>query len=63
MSVPHCISIFEGTFYKKLQDTATTSFVCYFTSAFTSADIILNNFSELHLTLSEKRVLSQISLF
>ena len=40
----------------------TTYFVCCcFTSAFTLADIIFNNFLELHIT-SEKRFLSQISL-
>ena len=37
-----------GTFYKKLQDTATSSFnPCCFTSALTPGDIIFYKFSEL----------------
>ena len=64
MLVLHCISRFEGTSYEKLQGTVTSSFVsCCFTSAFTSPDIIFYNFLELHLASSEKRFLSQISLF
>ena len=48
MPVLHCISRFEGTSYNKLQDMTTSSFTaCCFTSAFTSADIIFYNFSEL----------------
>ena len=52
MSVLHCrlyISSFEGTSYKKLQDSATGSFIsCFLTLAFTSADIIFCNIFELH---------------
>ena len=62
MPVLHCISRFEGTSYQKLHDTATSSFVSCFTSAFTSPDIFFYNFLEFHLALSEKRFLSQISL-
>ena len=51
-SVLQCISSFEGTSYGKLQDTATSSFVCScFISAFTSADITFYNFLELHSKL------------
>ena len=51
----HCISSFEGTSYKSLYDTATSSIIsCCFTLAFTSADIIFHKFLELHSTLSEK---------
>ena len=56
-------SNFEGTFYKKLQNIATNSFIsCCFKSVFTSADIVFYNFSELDLKLY-KKTLSQISLF
>ena len=42
------ISSFEGTFYKKLLDVATSSFVsCCFTPVFTSADIIFTTFQNL----------------
>ena len=53
-SVLHCISSFEGTSYKKKkQDKAASSFIsCFFTSAFTSVDIILCVL-EFHATLSE----------
>ena len=37
----HCISSFESTSYKKLQDRGTNSFISCFTSAFTSAYIII----------------------
>ena len=41
----HCISRFEGTPYKKLQDTATSFFYfCCFTSAFISADVNVTAF-------------------
>ena len=60
--VLHCISSFEGTSYKKLQDMTTSSFTaCCFTSAFTSADIIFYNFSEPDLKLFKEGFLSQIS--
>ena len=60
----HCISCFEGTSYEKLQDTATSCFICCcFISDFTSADITFNTFLELHSVLSEKRSSSQIFLF
>ena len=37
----HCISSFEGTFYKKIEDTTTRSFICCcFTLVFTLEDII-----------------------
>ena len=63
-SVLDCISSFEGTYYEKLQDTVAGSFISCFTSAFTSADIILSyRFLELHLALSVKRFLSLIFLF
>ena len=62
MPILNCISSFEGSSYKRLQDIATSSFFsCYFTitSAFTSADIFfLRLVLELHSTLSEKRFLS-----
>ena len=39
-----CISSFQGTSYKNLQDTATSSFTSYFfTLAFASAKIICPN--------------------
>ena len=60
----HCISCFEGTSYEKLQDTATSCFICCcFISDFTSADITFNTFLELHSVLSEKRSSSQNFLF
>ena len=46
--VLQCISSFEGTSYKKLQDIAITSFIsCCFTSVFTSADINFTTFQNL----------------
>ena len=55
MLVLHCISRLKGTSYKKLQDTATNSFIsCCFTSDFTSADkyLVLQVFIlNLHSTL------------
>ena len=64
MPVIHFISRFESTSYEKFQDTATSSFVsCCFTSAFTLPDITFYNFLELHVALSEKRLLSQVFLF
>ena len=63
--VVHCISRFEGTSYKKLQDIATSSFIsCCFTPAFTSADIIFYNFLNLiqNYQKKKKKKLSQISL-
>ena len=60
----YCISSFEGTSYKNLEDTATSSFISYcFTLAFTSAGISFQKFLELHSTLPEKRFSSQIFLF
>ena len=54
----------KGTSYKKLQDTATSSFIYYcFTSAFTSVDIIFQNFLDFHSLLSEKRFVTQVFLF
>ena len=65
MPVLYCISSFEGTCYRKLQDTAASSFIscCFTSSAFTSADIIFYNFSEHHPKLSKKGFLSWIFLF
>ena len=55
MLVLQCISGFEGTSYKKLQDIATSYFFSFcFTSVFTSADIVFYNFSELDSKLSKK---------
>ena len=65
MPVLQCVSSFEGTLYKRLQDIVpmesmesivTTSYFisCCFTSVFTSADIIFYNFSELDSKLSIK---------
>ena len=55
INILHCISSFEGTFYTKLQDTATSCFIsCSFISGFTLADINFYNFLELHSALSEK---------
>ena len=66
----HYISNFEGTSYKKLKDTANSSFIsCCFTLAyiitlaFTAADITFHIFLEIHSTLSEKIFSSQILLF
>ena len=54
--VVHCISRFEGTSYKKLQDIATSSFIsCCFTPAFTSADIIFYNFLNLIQNYQKKK--------
>ena len=36
----HCISSFEGTSYKNFSDKTTKSFICCFTLAFISADVI-----------------------
>ena len=45
MPVSHCISNSEGTFYKMLQDTATSSVISFcFTSSFVSAYIIFTTF-------------------
>ena len=41
-------------FSGKLKGTATSSFISCFTSAFMSAGIIIYNFLQLHLALSEK---------
>ena len=49
MPVLHCISSFEGTSYKKLQDIVTSYFVY---SCFTSVDIIFYYFLELESKLS-----------
>ena len=54
--VVHCISRFEGTSYKKLQDIATSFFICCFTSAFTSADIIFATFLNLIQNYQQKKV-------
>ena len=60
----HCISSFEGNSSKNLKDTATADlfyfwlFLLGVALAFTLADIIFQNFLELHLTLSEKQILS-----
>ena len=52
----YCISSSEGTSYKKLQFTATSSFIsCCFTSAFTLADTYFYNILEVYSTLFEKR--------
>ena len=60
----HCISRFEGIFYKNVKDTETRSFIsCCFMLAFTSADIIFHKFLEFHSILLEKRFLSQMFLF
>ena len=41
--VLYCVSKFEGTSYKKLQDIATSSFISFcFTLAYTSADTIFH---------------------
>ena len=54
LPVLHSVASFKGA-YKKLEDTARSSFVsCCFNSAFTSAVIIVYNFPELRLALSEK---------
>ena len=59
----HCISRFQGT-YKNLQNAAMGSFISsYFTSVFTSADIISLNFLELYSSLSEKRFCHKFSFF
>ena len=56
MLVLHCISSFEGTSYKKLQDIATSSFIyCCLASVFTLVDIIFFNFSELDSKLLSKK--------
>ena len=55
------MSSFEGAFYK-IQSTSYFISLC-FTLVFTSADIVFHNFLELHSTLSEKKVFSQIFLF
>ena len=63
LPVLHSITSFKGA-YKKLEDTARSSFVsCCFNSAFTSAVITVYNFSELRLALSEKIFSSKIFLF
>ena len=54
--VVHCISRFEGTSYKKLQDIATSFFIsCCFTPAFTSADIIFYNFLNVIQNYQQKK--------
>ena len=63
----HCISNFEGTSYKKLQDTASLPvplfLVVLHPLAFTSADFIFYNFLEPNPTFSDKRFLSQVFIF
>ena len=62
MPVLHCHSSFDRTL--KLQDIATNSFIsCCFASAFTSADIIFYNFSELDSKLSKKDFFHKFSFF
>ena len=64
MSVLQGVSSFEGIYYKKLQDIATSSFIsCCLTSIFTSADIIFYNFSELDSKLSKKEICHKFPFF
>ena len=46
---------------KKIEGTATSSFISCFASVFTSADIIFYSFLELHSTLSEKHFCHKFS--
>ena len=58
MSFLHYISSFAGTSYKNLEVyTATRTFTCCccFMLSFTSADIIIHKFLELHSTLYLKK--------
>ena len=57
----HCISSFEGTSYKHLKDTATSSFISCFTLDFTSVDIIFHKFLELHYL--KKKICHKFSFF
>ena len=60
----HCISSIEITSYKYLEDSVTSSYISYcFTLAFTSADIIFQNFIELHSVLSEESFLAKVFFF
>ena len=55
----HCVSSFEGTSYKSLswvQSLDLLFLAALFLLVFTSADIIFHKFSELHSTLSEKKI-------
>ena len=57
-------SSFEGTFYKKLQNIATSSFIsCCFKSAFLSTDIIFCNFSEVDSKLDIKNFCHKCPFF
>ena len=58
MPILHYVSSFEGTYYRKLQDTASSSFFscCFTSSTFISADTTFYNFLELQSKLSEKRI-------
>ena len=64
--VSNCIYKFEVTFYKMLQETASSSsFIsCCFTHQLLRQQIsFFTNFSEFQSTLSEKNIFPQIFLF
>ena len=51
----HCISSFEGPFYKNLQDSHQVFHFFLFLLAFTPAGIIFGKFLELHSIICEKK--------